>query len=277
MTGPARYTESPWPVLRNAVEGLLELHRPHTVWALGEVDVTDTLAALAAARRRSRLAVPFQAYAIHCLATAAAEHPAVLTYRRGDRLLTFADADVMTVVDKPFPGGYRLPAGYIVERAQEKSLAEINLELRNAVREDQGHTEAVRLRRRLARMPRLVRRAIGWRMSRDPLLLRRHFGTIALTTVQTPGDHNPSWALPTNLHTFTVALGTVSERVALDAEGRPVRRRILHVTGAADHLVLDGMAMTRFSHRFTGLLGGAHGLDALVPAPGRDEAEATPA
>lgn len=261
MSGEARYTERPWPVLRNAVESVLRLHRPFTNYAVLEADVTDALAAIAAVRRRERVAVSFHAFAIHCLARAAAEHPGVLTYRRGRRLVTFEDADVATTVEKRFAGGVRLPAVYTVRRAQEKSLAEINRELRAAVRGDQSHTEEVRLRRRAASMPALLRRLTVWRMGRDPFLLRRYHGTIGLTSVQNPGFHAPVFILPPNICTLTLALGNTTERVALDAEGRPVRRRVLCLGMAGDHLVVDGMPLSRFGHRLIQLLESAAGLD----------------
>src|SRR5690606_23167809 len=152
---------------------------------------------------------------------------------------TFADADVATTIEKRF-GGVRLPGVHTVRRAQEKSLAEINRELRRAAREDQSGAPEVRMRRRTAGLPAPVRRLLGWRMGRDPFLLRRYHGTIALTSLQTPGFHNTLFALPINVCTLTLALGTVSKRVALDAEGRPVERRVLSMAAGADHLVMDG-------------------------------------
>ena len=62
------------------------------------------------------------------------------------QLITFDDADISTLIDKRFPGGVRMPAVYTVRQAQNKSLAQINFELRQAMRTDQSQVEAVRLR-----------------------------------------------------------------------------------------------------------------------------------
>jgi pyruvate/2-oxoglutarate dehydrogenase complex dihydrolipoamide acyltransferase (E2) component len=256
-----RVTRAPWPAMRNLVEGVLEQHRPHTYYGLCEADITEPLAAIASLQRRARVALSFHSYALYCLSRCAAEHPEMLTYRRGKELVTFQDADVGTTVEKRFPGGIRLPAVHTVRAAQEKSLAAINWELRQAIRTDQSHAREVRARRRLAVMPRLVRRAVFRRMQRDPFVLRRLYGTIALTNLQTPGFHRALYPLPPNICTLTLALGTVATRVAPGPGGAVGERKVLHLAAGVDHLVVDGMGMSRFAHRLMQLLESGAGLD----------------
>lgn len=262
MTESVRYREEPWPQLRNLVEGVLRQHRPFTSWGLGEADVTDALVAIRDAQKRLRCAVSFHAFVLHCLARAASENPGVLTYRRGKRLLTFEDVDVATAVDKRFANGVRMPAVYTVRAAQDKSLAQVNWELRHGVRDDQSATDAVQRRHALMRMPALLRRFIGWRMGRDPLLLRRYYGNIGLTSLHNPAFQNPFHVVAPNIYSLTMAIGSVTERVVLDAEGRPQTRKIACLSAGADHAVIDGAGLARFAHRFAQLLQSADGLDA---------------
>lgn len=261
MAQQPAFTEAPWPVMRNMVESVLRQHRPTTAYGFTEADVTEPLAAISALQRKAGIALAFNAYAIHCLARAAAEHPVVLTYRRGDRLVTFRDADIATLIEKTFPGNIKLPASHTVRAAQTKSVAAINWELREAIRNDQSHTPAVQARRRLARMPGIVRRYVGWKMSRDPHVLSRYHGTMGLTSLQTPGYPGALSGLPPNICTVTVALGALARRVKLDADGRPVERRILTIAAGMDHLIMDGMAMSRFAKRVVELLESGTGLD----------------
>lgn len=254
MSEGADYTESEWPTIRNAVESVLEQHKPHTSYGFGEVDVTETVKEIARLRKEERIAVSFHAFAIHCLARSAAEHPEVLTYRRGGRLLTFHDADVATTIEKRIHG-VRMPAVYTFRAAQKKSLAETGWELRHAINRDQTDTEEVKLRRRVTRLPRVVRKLIGWRLKRDPLLLRRFHGNIGITTVGDRGFRQPFLGFPPSLHTYTLGLGTICDRVELDREGRPCVRKVLFLAGGADHMVIDGMGLSRFGQRLFGLLG----------------------
>lgn len=262
--GP-RYTVASWPTLRNAVASVLAQHRPHTYYGLCEAEVTEPLARLRVLTRRAGCALSFHAYVLHALAQAAAEHPGVLTYRWGRRLVTFGDVDVSTTIDKRFPGGVRLPAVYTVRAAQSKSLAKINWELRKGVREDQGAVEAVRLRRGLARMPRPVRALAGLWMGRDPFLLGRLHGNIGLTSLHSQGLRTPFFALPPNIHTVTIAVGGIFERREPSETGGARVKKVMCLAGGADHLVIDGMPLSRFTVRLVELLESGQGLDdALV-------------
>lgn len=259
--GAPRFTTAPWPPLRNALLSLLRQHRPHTYWGFGEVDVTDALAAIRRHERALRIAVSFHAYVMHCVARAAAEQPNVLTFRHGRRLVTFEDADVGTVVDQRLPDGVRLPVGYIVRAAQAKSPAAINWELRRAIRVDGLDSAALRLRRRVARLPGWMRRFVSWRITRNPFVLRRFHGTIGVTNLHNPALRTVFHALPPNIYTVTLAVGAIYDRVTLDAQGQPRTRKILCLSAGADHAVVDGMALTAFAARLAQLLESSAGLD----------------
>ncbi len=262
MAGLPAHTEKPWPVIRNALVSLLDQSRPHAIYGLGEVDVTDALAAIRRIEKELRTAVSFHAFILHCMARAIREHPIAQTYRYGKKLITFDDIDVMTPIDKRLPSGVRIPVGHIVRAAQTKSLAQINQELRQAVKAvDLDRDPAVLMRRRFARFPALVRRWLAWRTTRDPFLLKRIHGTTGITSIQSHGFSNPLFTLPPAIHTLSFSVGNLCERLALDENGAVVKRKVLCLTGAADHDVMDGMQLTRFSYRFTRLLEGADGLD----------------
>jgi pyruvate/2-oxoglutarate dehydrogenase complex dihydrolipoamide acyltransferase (E2) component len=255
------YHEAPWPLLRNAVVSVLRQHRPFTAYGFGEADVTEALAAIGRHQRALGVAVSLHAFVLYCLARAAAEHPNVLTYRRGRRLVTFADADVGTAIEKKLPDRRRLPVGYVFRGAQQKSLARINWELRQACRSDLAADPSVRLRRRVARMPGVLRWAVSRSILRNPFRLRRYHGTIGLTNLQSPGHQRPFFALPPNIFTLTVAIGNLTERLVPQADGTQARRRVLCLSAGADHAVIDGADLARFARRFTQLLESAAGLD----------------
>jgi pyruvate/2-oxoglutarate dehydrogenase complex dihydrolipoamide acyltransferase (E2) component len=259
--GPA-YTEKPWPVIRNALVTLLDQSRPHAIYGLGEADVTEALAAIRRIEKQLRVAVSFHAFILHCMTRAIREHPLAQTYRRGKKLITFEDIDVLTPLDKRLPSGVRIPVGHIVRAAQTKSLAAINWELRQAVKAaDLDHDPAVQMRRRFAKFPAPVRRWLAWRTMRDPFLLKRIHGSTGITSIQSHGFSNPLYTLPPAIHTLSFSVGNLCERLALADDGSVVKRKVLCLTGAADHDVMDGMQLTRFSYRFVKLLESADGLD----------------
>jgi pyruvate/2-oxoglutarate dehydrogenase complex dihydrolipoamide acyltransferase (E2) component len=258
---PNDFHEAPWPPLRNAIVSVLRQHRPHTVYGFGEVDVTDSLAALRRHQRAVGIAVSFHAFILYCIARAADEHPAVHTFRFHRKLITFKDIDIGTLIEKRVRGQGRLPVQHIVRAANRKSLAAINWEIRTASRSDPTKDPNVRLRRRVAGLPGIVRRIVSWRIGRSPFLLKKFHGTMGLTNLQHPGIQRPFFGLPPNIFTLTMAVGSITDRFLPDDLGRPRLRRMLCLSGGADHAVIDGMSLSRFSERLIQLIESAAGLD----------------
>ena len=261
MIKPASFQLQPWPKLRDALVTFLEAHRPHTYYGFTEADVTEALAAIERLRRQSRLALSFHSYVLSCLAQAARAHPAVLSYRKGRHILTFADVDIGTTIERRMPDGSRVPVAYVLRAAETKSLARIHWELRQAARRDPAADETIRQRRRFLLLPGFFRRLVRRRLTRDPLLLRRFFGTIGCTNLQIAGSARSGFALPPNVHTVTVAVGWITDRLVPGPEGAPQLRRMLCLACGIDHAVADGIPISRWAQSFHERLESASGLD----------------
>ncbi|MGE0455278.1 MAG: hypothetical protein AB7O37_15765 [Vicinamibacteria bacterium] len=253
---PARV--SPWPLGRNHVEAVLGAGVRYPAHAFGELDVTQALARIRFLQRELRQALSVHAWLIHCLSRAVLAVPEVQSYRHGRRLVVMSVVDVGTIVERRVDG-YRAPVAYVVRDAGSKSHAELQLELRAAVRQQHRKQPLWQL---LARLPRFVRRALWRVVQSNPEWHRRHMmGTIGLTSLQLPGLDFPFCALPPTPHTLSLAVGSLAERVALDTQGRPERRQVLLVGGAMDHLMIDGMTAARFAREFGSRVQGALDLD----------------
>ena len=244
-------TVRPWPTVRNAVVTLLEQHREHTVYGSTEVDFTLAAERISKCTRNTGLALSHHSYILHCLALAAAEQPAAVTFKRGNKLVTFTEIDVGTVIEKPVRGAGKVPVGYIFRAAQSRTLAETNSELREACRSTLEDDPLVRWRRRMAKMPLPIRRLQAARIKRDPLLLKKYHGVIGLTNVQMRGLDQPFFGFPTQIYTITVAVGSLINKVQWCASGGTVTRKMLCLTAGADHAVIDGMGMARFAQSFS--------------------------
>ncbi len=254
--------ETDWPEIRNALIAFFWQSRPHVMRGTTEVDVTESLAAIRRAEKELRIAVSFHAFAVYCVVQAAMQHPIMHTYRYGKKLLTFEDIDVVSPIDKRLPGGTRIPVGHIIRAAQNKTLAQINWELRQAVRApDLAEDEAVQLRRKLARSPWWLRRALAWQCKRNPYWLKRMSGTMLVTNLQSHAATNPMFAIAGTVHTTSVAIGNITPRLQLNREGKVVSRKMLCLSGAADHDIVDGMGIAHFAHLVGRLLETGAGLD----------------
>ncbi len=236
--------------------------RPHVVRGTTEVDVTDSLAAIRRIEKDLRIAVSFHAFVVYCMVQAAMQHPIMHTYRYGKKLLTFEDIDLLSPIDKRLPGGVRIPVGHIIRAAQNKTLAQINWEIRQAVRApDIADDATVQARRRLARSPWFIRRMLAWQCKRNPYWLKRMTGTMIVTNVRNSAAANPVFAIVPTVHTTSVAVGNITPRLQLSSEGEVVSRKMLCLAYAVDHDIVDGMPIAQFAHSVARLLETGAGLD----------------
>ncbi|HEY8358205.1 MAG TPA: 2-oxo acid dehydrogenase subunit E2 [Ramlibacter sp.] len=256
------YQARPWPVLRNALVSYMNTHRHNGVQGFIEIDVTDALRRISEAQKTLRIAVSFHAYMLHAMVRALVLHPTMVSYRHKNQLVSFEDIDVLTPVEKRITDGGRIPVGYVVRGAQAKSLAQINRELREATAADDITTEAaVKMRRRFARWPRLLRDLVSRHAQRNPFFFKRLHGTVILTNVRPPGFANAGTVLGPTVHTLSLALGTITDRVRLDANGAVTNRKILVLGAAGDHDIIDGMIAARFIADMTRIAESAAALD----------------
>lgn len=263
----SEWTSRPIPALRRLLVDLLDNSKPHVNYAVLAVEIGEAESRRQALQRKIGVGVSRHAWIMHCLARAAIEHPIALTYRRRGQFVTFSTVDMLTTIERRLPGGERIPVGWTLRGVERRTLFEVNLALRQAVRGDDARDPTIAARRRLLRLPGFVRRHIMRRIASDPHRLRAAFGNIGLTSLHVPGLEMSAAPLPPSITTVALGVGTVDRQVRLASDGTPESRPILHLGLAVDHAVADGMPAARFAHRLQELLSGGHGLDeSLVEA-----------
>lgn len=219
-----------------------------SVHGLLDIDATEALAFVKALRARSGERVTLTHLVGHAVARAIREQPDVNAIVRFGRLWQRETIDVFFQV--AFEGGGNL-AGHKVERADEKTVADIARELgEGAAKVRSGDAENVRTTRRITRTPAaLVGAAIraasfvtydlGVDLSRFGVpydafgsAMVTNVGSFGLTTGLPP-------LLPLSRCPLLVLVGEVQDRpVARD--GAVVVRPILPIGVTFDHRLLDG-------------------------------------
>lgn len=256
------FEEVPWPRIRElVVDALAAGHRAHTAHGLLEIDASRALALLEEYKARVPGGVSFTAFLVYCLGRAVDQHKMLHAYRKGSRtLVVFDDVDVNTLLEKRKPDGSLVPVMYVVRGANRKTLAEINREMRDAVRDDLYDERGVRQRRQILRLPRAARRTLWWWLRRDPVRRKRQWGTVGLSNAGSFIGPRPSWGIPLSFVTCALIIGSVVERVCW-VDGRAQPRRILTVTVSVDHDIVDGAPGARFARTLAELIESAAGLD----------------
>ena len=273
------FHEVPFAAARTTTTDTLRMAaRRHHIPVILEIDVTRAREAIGRARQQGGDDVSFTAWAVACVAKAAAEHRRVHAVRRGRRsLVLFADVDVSLAVYRRLTtpagsdAGERLPMPYVVRRAQAKSVEQLSAEIRAAQTlpltpgeqwlDPRGTAPAPWLLRLGFAAPHRLRRWLYWdRPLGDPWRVKQTMGTVMGSSVPlTSKSGGGAWAIPRGIHPLIVVLGAIGRRPGCVGE-EIVSRDILSLTVLFDHDVVDGVPVALFLRRLTDLMESAFGL-----------------
>src|SRR3990172_11122175 len=104
----------------------------YPIQALVEVDVTKARTYFRGYKEKTGETLSFTAWLIRCIAQAVSEYKQVQAYRKGKELIVFDDVDVGFAMERQGQqeGGGMMVAGAVVRKANEKTLGQVNEEIR---------------------------------------------------------------------------------------------------------------------------------------------------
>lgn len=225
----------------------------HHVKALLEVDVTEARRIIKQNRHAGNK-ISFTAWLIKTIADCVALHPPVagVNQAKSNRVLVFNEVDISTVVEKDV-NGVRVPLPYVIRKADQKSVCEIQQEIESAKSQQiggegdyvLGETYSTTGMKLFVRLPQWLRlflmRAL---VLNHPQRVKDMMGTVMITTAGMVG-HTRGWIVPFSMHPLCLALGSLNEQAAV-YRGEIQKREILHITVLIDHDVIDGVPAARF-------------------------------
>jgi pyruvate/2-oxoglutarate dehydrogenase complex dihydrolipoamide acyltransferase (E2) component len=249
------YYESPYPSSRRLT---FDLGRTglakHHVKALLEVDVTEARTRIRQSRRNGAR-VSFFAWLVKTTADSVASHLEVNGFndQRHNKVVLFRDVDISIAVEKQV-GGMSVPLPYVVRKAQQKTIGQIQQEIEAAKSEtveNEGHyvlgtQTSTRAMKSFVTLPQWLRLALMRAFFfNNPRRMKSAMGTVMITTVGMAG-HARGWIVPFSMHPVCLAFGSVTQQPAIH-EGAIQKREILHLTVLIDHDVVDGVPAARFA------------------------------
>ena len=278
MTDPiGAYEERAFPAHRIPTIDTLEVgKKKHHIPLLLEVDVTEAREQLRAVKAKTGERISFTGWVLACIGQAAGEHKHVHAMRKGrSKLVVFEDVDISIVVERSMPTdgdpARTLPMPYVVRKCNEKSVKQINDEIRAAqgatLAEGEvqlGSGRSAWLTQAFTHMPRRIRHLLVWRrLTKDPLFAKKMMGTVVVTSIGSAGSfHGYGWAIPTGLQPLAFALGNIASKPAVLGDEISVRE-YLSLTVLFEHDVTDGAPVFRFVQRLTELMEAGCGLEKL--------------
>lgn len=248
----------PFPRTRlAAIDFIDEASRQNTVFALGQVDITETLHLMGQHQDDTAEKLSLTAYVVRCVAKAIDDQKEIAAYRKGNRgLVVFEDVDVGVLIERVIDGTVH-PTMHFVAKANTKSFETINEELqraRDAPLEQDMLIEKKRTSFLL--LPRFLRLLMLRMMRRNPFVKKFAAGTVAVTSLgmfERAEDKRRCWPIPLSAWTITVAIGPYFRAPAVVGDDI-VPRTFLPLTGCFDHDVVDGGPAARFSRRCADLI-----------------------
>jgi hypothetical protein len=226
--------------------------RKHHVAGLVEVDVTEALNRIRAARHEGRN-VSFFAWAVKSIADSITEHGLVHAMRAGkNKVIVFSDVDISILVEKKIQGK-RVPLPSLIREANRKTVEAIYHEVKNAlgrtVRDERDHVLSRHSNRAWSMrlyysLPRWMRIQVFNFLLARPFLTKKAMGTAVVTSLESVANF-PGWTIPRSIHNLCFALGSVTKKPWV-VDDKIVIREILHLTVLVNHDVIDGAPATRF-------------------------------
>ncbi len=258
------------PPARRIVVSFLDMATwGHAIFALLEVDVTAARQRMREYEAQTGEHLSFTGYLIYCLARAVDENKSVQAYLKGRKqLVMFDDVDVGMMVEHRL-GSSSAPIGYVVRRANHKSLVEIHREIRERQAQPPDRKEMPPWMRLVLPLPaslqKLLVMLVRGGLNRQPDRRVGLLGTVGVTAVGMFGEGGGWGFSAPDGHTLTMVVGGIARKPAI-VDDRVEPREMLSLTLVFNHDVVDGAPAARFTTRLKELIEGGCGLDFAAPA-----------
>jgi len=228
---------------------------------LFEADVTEAHRKIRNYKEQTGESMSFTGWIAACVGKSVGEHKQVHAIMIGKHFVIFDNVNINILIETTIEGR-SYPVNYILKSANEKTVMEINQEIREAQKkreDDYTETKENRRIKILLSAPKFLRDLLFWRKVRkNPTFIAENMGTVAVTSIGRFAKSG-GWAIPLGMHALNIAVGGITERPTYVGE-KIEKREYLSLTVTLDHDVVDGAPATRFAARFVELLEEGYGL-----------------
>jgi pyruvate/2-oxoglutarate dehydrogenase complex dihydrolipoamide acyltransferase (E2) component len=250
---------------QNVVLVAKEGWRNHSVHIFVEVDVTDARKKIREIFEKTGEKYSFTGLICKYVAQTLCEHKDLNAYRLGRRkIVVFDDVDIFIPVERTVNGEPRT-LGYMLRKANEKTVSEITKELRAVQKEEVDESVSV-LGKNLTsfekfalKTPLFLKKLFLMVFRRNGLMKKKHFGTTSVTAIGMKGKITGG-AIPMGASTsIFVVVGGITKKPGVINDEIAIRE-YLHLTITADHDIVDGGPLARFVERLAELIENSYGL-----------------
>ena len=246
-----KYSVRKFPQTRIATIDICEIGKQkHHVTALIEMDVTKCRELIRLRNKEKGSKISFTAWLIKVIGSTIKKHDTISSFLKGkSKLMIFEDINISLVVEKEM-NGQKVPIPLIIEKANEKSVEAIGLQISEARNEKFSGTEVVlqkkngSLEKIYYRLPGFIRKLFWKYMLKHPKLSFKKMGNVAFTSIGMMGKVN-GWFIPISIHPICFGIGSIIKKPVV-IENEIEIREMLQMSVLIDHDVIDGAPMARF-------------------------------
>jgi hypothetical protein len=111
-------------------------------------------------------------------------------------------------------------------------------------------------------MPKFIRRFIGYKISTNPILMKKNVGTIGISSIGMKGNFR-GWMKPISPQPLYFALGGITKKPGVIDDKIEIREYI-NVVFIFDHDIIDGAPIARFIEQLVNLMENAYELEKII-------------
>ncbi|MEN6315846.1 MAG: 2-oxo acid dehydrogenase subunit E2 [Clostridiaceae bacterium] len=262
LTG--KYTERQFPKSREMVIDVVEMGLlKHHIQGSVDIDVTLARDYIHKYKEKTGNRISFTGWVAKCISQAVNENKQIHALRKGKKkVIIFDDVDILITVEKT-QNGERIPLPYVIRRVNEKSLMEINNEIR-AAQISQAENNAMVIGesalwlKLYQTIPKFLRKIIRYKIMRDPFFIKKNAGTVGISSIGMMGNFR-GWIMPISPLPLHFALGGITKKPGVAGDNIEIRE-YLSVSFLFDHDIIDGAPVARFIERLINLMENAFEL-----------------
>jgi pyruvate/2-oxoglutarate dehydrogenase complex dihydrolipoamide acyltransferase (E2) component len=267
MDKSGKYIEKPFLKNREIVIDVVELGLlKHHVKVFIDIDVTLARQYIQKYKEKTGSRISFTGWTIKCISQAVDENKQIHALRKGKKkVIIFDDVDVLVTIEKTV-NDEKIPLPYIVRKANEKSLVEINDEIRNAqALKTENNTMVIGRNDRWLKLyqstPKFMRKIMGILAMRDPFFMKKNVGTVGISSIGMMGNFH-GWAMPISPQPLYFSLGGITKKPGVVGDKIEIRE-FLSMSFLFDHDIIDGAPVVRFTERLIDLMENAFELTSI--------------
>jgi pyruvate/2-oxoglutarate dehydrogenase complex dihydrolipoamide acyltransferase (E2) component len=246
-----RYKIQEFPRSRITTIDVCEIGKQkHYITALLQLDVSKSRQKIKEYNKANAAKISFLAWLISVISSTIKQYEIISSYLTGkNKRMVFEDINVSIVVEKDLQG-QKVPIPLVIEKANEKSIETITMQIVDARNEKLTekdivlHKKTNQLEKIYFVLPGFIRRTVWRYLLRHPKLAFKKMGNVAFTAIGMIGKVN-GWFIPASVHPICFGISSVMKKPVVIDDKIEIRE-MLNMTILIDHDVIDGAPMARF-------------------------------